>query len=181
MYEEYSKPPPPDHMRTFTNLVVKKEDPSKKRVVNTHHGSRRLLAPVAAKPAMWTQDAAAFKSATRLKQPHLRSTLAAKDSVFMTGVDASEAGNESSSHTHAEYPHIDSVAYQQSQLASDLEPRRVLVGQLHGMLRCINTKSQKSLAVLDSNIERQVELDVTILSKENDALAKELNELIFKK
>jgi hypothetical protein len=84
-------------------------------------------------------------------------------------------------YTHAEYPHIDSVAYQQSQLASDLEPRRVLVGQLHGMLRCINTKSQKSLAVLDSNIERQVELDVTILSKENDALAKELNELIFKK
>jgi hypothetical protein len=45
MYEEYSKPPPPDHMRTFTNLVVKKEDPSKKRVVNTHHGSQAAAGP----------------------------------------------------------------------------------------------------------------------------------------
>lgn len=80
-----------------------------------------------------------------------------------------------------EYPHIDSVAYQQSQLASCTQPRKVLTNQLNGMLQSINTKSQKSLAVLDGSIERQVELDVNILSRENDALAKDLNELIFKK
>lgn len=76
---------------------------------------------------------------------------------------------------------MDSATYQNSQLAVNIEPRRVLDGQMKSMLRSINTKSQKSLALLDANVESKVKLDINLLSRENEQLSKELNELIYKK
>lgn len=57
----------------------------------------------------------------------------------------------------------------------------MVIGEINGMLKSVNTKSQKSLANIDSGIERELKIDLNILAKENEALAKDLNELIFKK
>lgn len=180
-HEEYNKPPPPDYRRTFTNLVVKKEDQVKKRGIRTHQSSRRL-APLNFGHEMYGDSSSQMKIIPRLKHPHLRSTMAGKDSVFLTGLDASGAQNESSRYyINQEYPHMDSATYQNSLLAINIEPRRVLDGQMKGMLMSINTKSQKSLANLDSNVESQIKLDLNLLNRENELLGKELNELIYKK
>lgn len=95
-HEEFIKQPPPDYRRTFTNLVVKKEEPSKSRIIRTQQSSRRL-APLQGVQDYYGDSMSQMKVVPRLKHPHLRSTLAVKDTLFLTGVDGSEAQNESSS------------------------------------------------------------------------------------
>lgn len=96
-FEENNKPVPADYMRTFTNLVVKKEDPSAKRISNTQVSSRKLLAPMASRSNLLNQDLEAIKSTIKMRPSISKPNLAvAKDTVFLTGINNSQAQNESS-------------------------------------------------------------------------------------
>jgi hypothetical protein len=174
MYNKWNKPVPQDCMRTFTNLVVKKDEYNPPVAQpKTHTKSRALLPKV--------QSLAQMRSISTINaEPGKQGT-----AFFMTGVnvDASNGGSDADSSHYLKLELIDfkSTAFNNSQLELRFQDRRILKSEVDSILSSMNTKTQKSLYTLDQTVEKQIKNDIKTLARENETMEKEYNELVYQK
>jgi hypothetical protein len=173
LMESYNRELKPDEVKTFSNLVVKKEEHEKKVVIRSL--SKHTLLPNLSKVGSQYQS-------QKIIKPNLKG-INPKATTFLTNLEGSviSVENISKQHLKKEYQEINSQIFNKSELETRFQDKRVLKSQVDGILRSMNSKGQKSLTLLDNTLESHVHNDIKALSKENDLLAKELNELNYQK
>jgi hypothetical protein len=173
LMESYNKELKPDEVKTFSNLVVKKEDHEKKSMIKSL--SKGTLLPNLSKVGSQYQS-------QKIIKPNLKG-INPKATTFLTNLEGSviSVENISKQNFQKEYQEINSQIFNKSELETRFQDKRVLKSQVDGILRSMNSKGQKSLTLLDNTLEGHVHNDIKALSKENDLLAKELNELNYQK
>ena len=83
--------------------------------------------------------------------------------------------------TVLEYDDISAATFKKSKLDLRQQDKRILKSHVDEILNSVASAGQKSLQQLDKTLEQHIGNDIKALEKENEQLAKELNDLNHEK